>query len=235
MTASVPRLAVAVVAILMVAALLLPFFHVGFQASDDAGYLGGALGWLERFPYVGHSHWTLRHTITLPVAASVSLFGLSELSVSLPNVVYFALFLVVNTIAAGRVLGLGTALISGLLLATMPGFLVVATYLSPDIPELFYLSIAFWAFVIGCRRPESLAPWLICGVAWALAFLNRQTALGFAALPRPDVPVPTGRAAAAATCSSPRPRFPCCSSNGRTSSPPPASRSTGIGSTITTT
>jgi 4-amino-4-deoxy-L-arabinose transferase-like glycosyltransferase len=190
----VPRLVGALAAILLVAALLLPFFHVGFQASDDAGYLGGALGWLERFPYVGYSHWTLRHTITLPVAASVGLFGLSEFSVSLPNIVYFLLFLAVNTIAAGRVLGLGTALISGLLLVTMPGFLVVATYLSPDIPELFYLSISFWAFVIGCRRPESLAPWLICGVAWAFAFLNRQTALslplflGLLFLFRPIVP-----------------------------------------------
>jgi 4-amino-4-deoxy-L-arabinose transferase-like glycosyltransferase len=179
-TASAPRLAVAVLAILTVAALLLPFFHVGFQASDDAGYVGGGLGWVERFPYVGHSHWTLRHTITLPVAASVSLFGLSELSVSLPSIVYFALFLVVNTIAAGRVLGLGTALISGALLVTMPGFMVVATYLNPDVPELFYLSVAFWAFVLGCRQPEAVAPWLVCGVAWALAFLTRETALSFA-------------------------------------------------------
>ncbi len=166
--------------VLLVGALLLPFFYVGYQASDDVGYISGGLGWLERFPYVGHSHWTLRHTITLPVAASVALLGLSEVSVSLPNVVYFLLFLAVNTAAAARLLGLGAGLIAGLLLVTMPGFLVVATYLSPDVPELFYLSVAFWAFVFGCRRPESVLPWLVCGVAWALAFLNRQTALGFA-------------------------------------------------------
>ncbi len=77
-------------------------------------------------------------------------------------------------------LGLGTALISGLLLVTMPGFLVVATYLNPDVPELFYLSVALWAFVLGCGQRGAVAPWLICGVAWALAFLTRETALGFA-------------------------------------------------------
>jgi 4-amino-4-deoxy-L-arabinose transferase-like glycosyltransferase len=174
------RLSAAVLAILLVAVVLLPFFHVGFQASDDAGYLGGGLGWLEQFPYVGRSHWQLRHTITLPVAASVALFGLNEFSVSLTNIVYFLLFLAVNTIAAARVLGLGAAVVSGLLLVTMPGVLVIATYLSPDVPELFYLSLAFWAFVIGCRRPESMAPWVVCGAAWALAFLNRETALAFA-------------------------------------------------------
>jgi hypothetical protein len=166
--------------VLLAAALLLPFFYVGYQASDDVGYVSGGMGWLEQFPYVGHSHWTLRHTITLPVAASIALLGPSEVSVGLPNVVYFLLFLVVNTVAAARLLGVGTGVIAGLLLVTMPGFLVVATYLSPDVPELFYLSVAFWAFVFGCKRPESVLPWLVCGVAWALAFLNRQTALGFA-------------------------------------------------------
>ena len=179
-TPRVSPTALVALTVLLLAALLLPFFYVGFQASDDASYLSGGLGWLERFPYVGDSHWTLRHTITLPVAASVGLLGLSELSVSIPSVAYFALFLFVTTIAAGRFLGHVASLISGLLLVTMPGFLVLATYLNDDLPELFWLSVAFWAFVAGCRRPDAAAPFLICGVAWALAFLTRQTAVAFA-------------------------------------------------------
>ena len=54
---------------------LLAAFHVGFQASDDINYLVGALGWLNSFPYVGNSHWTLRHTITLPTAAFIQILG----------------------------------------------------------------------------------------------------------------------------------------------------------------
>ncbi|RPH53506.1 MAG: hypothetical protein EHM89_19960 [Acidobacteria bacterium] len=68
---------------------LLVLFHVGFQASDDAVYLTGALGWIEHFPYVGESHWTLRHTITIPTAVFVLLLGLNETAVSLTNILYF--------------------------------------------------------------------------------------------------------------------------------------------------
>jgi hypothetical protein len=77
-TPRVSHAALVALAVFVLAALLLPFFYVGFQASDDASYVSGGLGWLERFPYVGDCHWTLRHTITLPVAASVGLLGLSR-------------------------------------------------------------------------------------------------------------------------------------------------------------
>jgi Dolichyl-phosphate-mannose-protein mannosyltransferase len=179
-TPSVSNWAGATFIVLLAFGLLLPWFHTGFQASDDASYLAGGLGWIEHFPYIGNDHWTLRHTITIPIAVSVLLFGANEWSISLPNAVYCALFLAVNTIIGGRLLGLGASMISGLLLVTMPGVLVLAGYLNPDLPELLFLSVAFWAFVFGCDSPRSTLPWLICGVAWSLAFLNRETALGFA-------------------------------------------------------
>ena len=166
--------------VLLAFGLLLPRFHTGFQASDDASYLAGGLAWIEHFPYIGESHWTLRHTITIPVAISVLLFGANEWSISLPNAAYCALFLTVNTIVGGRSLGLGASVISSLLLVTMPGVLVLSGYLNPDLSELFYLSAAFWAFVHGCNNPRSISPWLICGITWSLAFINRETALGFA-------------------------------------------------------
>jgi 4-amino-4-deoxy-L-arabinose transferase-like glycosyltransferase len=166
--------------VLLTAAALLPAFFVGFQASDDASYLHGALGWLDRFPYIGDSHWTLRHTITLPTALSIMVIGLNDVATGFPNVVYFCLFLVLNTFAAARFLGRGTALTAGLLVVTLPGFLIVSTYLNPDIPELFYVSLALWMFVWGCRKSGSVTPWLLCGIVWSLAFLNRQTALSYA-------------------------------------------------------
>ena len=62
----------------------------------------------------------------------------------------------------------------------MPGFVVVATYLNPDIPEAFFVSLAFWTFVVAVERPEKMMPWLILGIVTALAFLNRQTSLALA-------------------------------------------------------
>src|SRR3954447_25993384 len=81
---------------------LMHTFYVGFQAGDDKSYLTGALGWLQSFPYVGENHWTLRHTITIPTALSIKLFGLNEFAVSLSNALYFTTFVVLNAWMAHR-------------------------------------------------------------------------------------------------------------------------------------
>jgi hypothetical protein len=159
---------------------LVAALYVGFQGSDDMQYLDGALGWLERFPYVGDNHWTLRHTVTLPTAAFIALFGMSEISASASNVVYFAAFLATNAYFMCRHVGGRAAMIATLLLMTMPGFIVVATYLNPDIPELFFVTAAFWLWYSAIRSPDDLWRWIACGIVAGLAFVNRQTS---AALP----------------------------------------------------
>ena len=90
-------------------AWLLASFYVGFQASDDANYLIGALGWNSAFPYVGDSHWTLRHSITIPTALFVRAFGLNEVATSLTGVAYFIGVLVANAVFMKRQLGTAPA------------------------------------------------------------------------------------------------------------------------------
>jgi hypothetical protein len=68
---------------------LMRHFYVGFQAADDMSYTTGSLGWITSFPYVGTTHWALRHTITIPAAISIRAFGFHEYSVSLTNSIYF--------------------------------------------------------------------------------------------------------------------------------------------------
>src|SRR5262245_42086043 len=147
--------------VLGLAIALLMIFHSGFIATDDASYLTGALGWLQHFPYVGDSHWTLRHTITIPTALSVAAFGLNELAVTLPNVLYFLAFLLLNAYFTTRCVGRQAAIVTSLLLITMPGFLIVATYLNTDIPELFFISGAFWALHLALEG--SVRAWLAVG------------------------------------------------------------------------
>jgi len=156
---------------------LLAAFHVGFQASDDASYLAGALGWLERFPYVGSSHWALRHTITLPTALAIRLFGLNETAVSLTNVAYYLGFLLVNGAFMTRYLGGLAAGTATLLMVVLPGFTVVATYLNSDMPELFYVCCAFWIVVAAREVPARRWPWLLAGLLLGCGFITRQTTL----------------------------------------------------------
>ena len=171
--------AVAVVGFAALGVALLATFHVGFQASDDINYLVGALGWLDGFPYVGNSHWTLRHTITLPTAALLSIFGLSSFATSLSNMLYFVAFVATNAWFAWRFLGGSTACLVTLLVLTTPGFLVVSTYLNPDIPEVFLVTFAFWCLLSALQSGVYRWLWIAAGAVAGLAFVNRQTSAAF--------------------------------------------------------
>jgi dolichyl-phosphate-mannose-protein mannosyltransferase len=162
------------------AAVIMAWRYVGFQASDDDHYLAGGLGWLEHFPYVGGSHRTLRHTITLPVAAMVELFGLNEFAVSMSGILYFLGLVALNTFCASRFIGLLPAFTGTLLMVTAPGFVVTATYVNADLVELLYVSTAFWAFVYAIDHPDRRWPLVLAGAAAALGVLTRETAAAFA-------------------------------------------------------
>jgi phosphatidylglycerophosphate synthase len=43
----------------------------GYIESDDQYYASAAVGWMTKFPYIATGHWGLRHTIVLPIAASL--------------------------------------------------------------------------------------------------------------------------------------------------------------------
>lgn len=170
-------LAVALVAVGL--PLLISVFYVGFQASDDIHYLNGALAWTDHFPYVGTSHWTLRHTITLPTALALRWFGLNEGAAGLTGVLYFTAFLAVNLWGIRRTFGPVATVFAVAALLTLPGFLVVATYLNPDVPELFFVSTAFWLLLWAREDADATGRWVLAGLAAGTGFVNRQTAAAF--------------------------------------------------------
>lgn len=158
-------------------------FFVGFQASDDANYLRGAMGWLAHVPYVGDTHWTLRHTLTLPAALSVSTLGLSLFSISLTTLVYFFGFVAIQFWGLHRHLGFAVASLFGLFAITTTGMVVNSTYLAPDVSELFFVGATFWVLVRALDNVESSSRpssrlWLAAGLLAGLAWSNRQTAAG---------------------------------------------------------
>lgn len=158
-------------------------FFVGFQASDDANYLQGAFGWLDHIPYVGNTHWTLRHTLTLPAALSVSSLGLSLFAISLPTLLYFFGFVAVQLWALHRQFSFGVASLFGLFAITTTGMVVNSTYLAPDVSELFFVGATFWVLLRALEpgadgRAGTVALWLAAGLLAGLAWSNRQTAAG---------------------------------------------------------
>jgi hypothetical protein len=63
-----------------------------------------------------------------------------------------------------------------LLFITLPGFIILSTYLDIGIPEIFYLSMAFWSFRMALDRPERTRLWVTSGLMLGLAFITRETA-----------------------------------------------------------
>ena len=132
--------------IFVIGVVTLALAWVGYVGSDDHSYAHGSLGWLNNFPYVGVDHWTLRHTVVIPVAASLAIFGMHEISLGLPSAFLFLLMLGMNYHYLERFFGARFALFSSILMATMPLFVVQATFPQDVIVQLFAVSLSFWLY-----------------------------------------------------------------------------------------
>lgn len=177
-------------AILAVAALgfllMLRLFWVGFLGSDDESYWGGAGGWLAHFPYVGKDHWTLRHTLVVPMALARAVLGNSMAAMFLPTILYGMGMIVILGLWAWRSAGALAAACMLALVITNPQFVLLSSTADVDIPEVFFVVAAFFAldWVIGRAKAQgaqparvSLSGLLLVGILEGLALLTRETAI----------------------------------------------------------
>jgi hypothetical protein len=129
--------------ILFIGVIMLGIGWVGYVGSDDHSYARGAFGWLNHFPYVGQDHWTLRHTVVIPVAVSLAVFGIREISLGLPSALLFLLMLAVNFHCLERFSGTRFSVFSSIYMATTPLFVIQATFPQDVIAQLFAVSLSF--------------------------------------------------------------------------------------------
>lgn len=164
--------------VLMTGTVMMSLGWVGYVGSDDHSYARGALGWLNYFPYVGDNHWTLRHTVVIPIAASLAIFGYREISLALPSAAMFLLFLAINYHYLARYFGTEFALLTSAFLATIPLFVVQATFPQDVIAQLLPVSISFWFFYSATHEPRPAWLMFVAGVAAGFAWLTIETAAG---------------------------------------------------------
>jgi hypothetical protein len=157
---------------------MLAFGWVGFTSSDDIMYAAGAQGWLKEFPYLGDTHWALRHPFVLSVAASFGLFGVSEFTLALPALVYHLATLVLAYLFLARHFPPNAALLAALVVAVTPVFAITSTIPGADIAEVFFVLASLVIFDLALDRPQRWLPFLLAGVLAGLAWLTRETALG---------------------------------------------------------
>ena len=87
-----------------VGAVLLSLAAAGYSDSDDHFYIEAADGWLAHMPFVGTTHWHLRHPFVLAIAASFAAFGRTELALMLPTLLAYVsiLLLTIWMVLLGR-------------------------------------------------------------------------------------------------------------------------------------
>lgn len=160
--------------VLLLGALMMGLAWVGYVGSDDHSYARGAIGWLHEFPYVGTDHWTLRHTVVIPIAISLALIGPQELSLALPSAALFLVLLAATHRFAKRFFGDGVAFLASLLLASTPLFVVQATFPQNTVVLTLTTAVSFILFSEAARRERPTGLMLAAGVAAGLAWMTLE-------------------------------------------------------------
>lgn len=153
----------------------------GFLESDDLFYARAAEGWLGHFPFLGNTHWALRHFIVLPTALFFAVLGRGVFALELPMLLYAAGICLLQGLAITRVAGGVAGALAVLLMLAVPGFAAGASMAFDDLPEAFFILASLWSFhfaVEGQRR----GLFILAGVCAGCAFITRETTLVLLAL-----------------------------------------------------
>jgi len=169
-----PR-AVAPASLAAIFILAAAFYWGGLGPGDGERYIEAALRWREG-PFLGDTHWALRHLFVLPMAALFTLIGPGEVSSILPNAAYAALTVAVTWALGRRHLGRHEAFLAAALVATSAFF--VARPLELDVygAEAFFAALACWLFA-GARAGGGRCWLFAAGLAAGLAWTVREQAL----------------------------------------------------------
>ena len=181
-TRSHPALAASLLALAVVLALAsLCLTWVGFTESDDVFYAQAAMGWVRQPPFLGDSHWALRHCIVLPMAVLFRLFGQSEAMLVLPSLLYAAGLLALLAHIAWRLHGWLASAFTIAIAGTIPVIATGASLVSTDLPEAFFVIASLWVFHRGLPGPRA-AMLLWSGGLAGFAVITRETAVALLVL-----------------------------------------------------
>jgi len=156
--------------------LSLWLFWVGFLGSDDAIYWADSSAWLAHFPYVGNTHWSLRHTLVLPIVLARLVFGDTMLALTVPCLLYATAALLVLRAWLARATDPYATAAAMALLACNPLLVVWSSTAAIDIVEIFFIFAGLALYARAVARGPSWGILLASGVLFGLAYLSRETA-----------------------------------------------------------
>ncbi len=152
----------------------------GFAGWDDLHYVQAAQSWLAVGVHVPANHWGTRLPYVLTLAASMRLFGLTVLALTVPNTILFALLLLLLWRIADQVHGGAAAFCTALVVVTTPLFVRMPTTYYPEVMEAMCAAGATTLVLSALPKPElRRRAWLLiaAGLCGGCGILVRQTAL----------------------------------------------------------
>jgi 4-amino-4-deoxy-L-arabinose transferase-like glycosyltransferase len=156
-------------------ALAVALYWYGIGPGDAERYIDAALRWQDG-PWLGDTHWSLRHLFVLPMAASFTLFGSSEAAAIIPNIVYAGLTVAITWTYGRRHLGDRAGFIAAALVSSSAFF--VARPLELDVygAEAFFAALSCWVFVAARENDRGGLAFVAAGVCAGLAWSVREQA-----------------------------------------------------------
>jgi len=166
--------------VLALSVLLQLLFVTGITIYDSTGYAHYCIEIAEgRYVLQEPNIYTQRALLVYPVALCFRLFGVSELSAAAYPMLCSLGILALTYLIGRRFYGHPVGLLSVLVLALCPVYLLNAGELLPDIPVAFFMTLSVYFFLIG-HMSSSKRRWVlftVAGVAWGAAYLAKETAV----------------------------------------------------------
>jgi len=159
------------------AVIFLAVSWIGFYGGDDWQYSEAARQWLSEGLFLGETHWSVRHTHVLPIAASYAIFGLGEFQLLLPSLVFYFASLIIIYALLNKFIGREAALISCLILSSTPILVFITTMTRPDITEAFFVLLSVWFFWNAPHSAVQNRMLFVAGLAAGLAWMTRETSV----------------------------------------------------------
>ncbi|WP_428376690.1 ArnT family glycosyltransferase [Lichenicoccus sp.] len=167
----------------------------GFAGWDDLHYVQAAQRWLTEGVNVPANHWGTRLPYVVTLAASLRVFGLSDLALTVPNTILFGIMLLLLWRIGASLSGARTAFCTSLVAAATPLFFRMPTNYYPEVMEIVFAAgatvLTLSALAAGRERPGPVMAaaatrppgssrairLLAAGLCGGVGILVRQTAL----------------------------------------------------------
>ncbi len=162
------------------AVLVIGLTWIGYRGyADDVMTIRGAQFWLLSFPYLGETHWELRHPYVFAVAGGIGLLGLSETSVLAVNVLSVAAVTGLVCSSVSRWSGPPAATIAVVLLLAAPVFAFAGSIIAPGAVELLFVLSSILLFIASAKVTGAWqrAVLMAAGLLLGLAFSVRETSV----------------------------------------------------------